>query len=255
MIKKASVRVCAPLLALMLIAASLMTAFADIQSHMDDTAPVFTNPEQYSSIESKLEQSSEKTGWNILVYTINKGVSGDELTRCATDYVKSNGLTDNALLLIIDKKSNKMRALTQGKVDAYFDKTDRLDDMMDNIKPYKDSGDYSGAAKKFADEAVAVYEMGKPILILESLKHFGVIAGLIGVAAGVAFFFFTKSRYKNMGKSGTYDLAANSSANLDDVEDTFVTQHTTVRTIQKDNNSGSGSSGGSVSGGHVSKEI
>lgn len=255
MIKKASVRVCAALLALMLIAASLMTAFADIQSHMDDTAPVFTNPEQYSSIESKLEQSSEKTGWNILVYTINKGVSGDELTRCATDYVKSNGLTDNALLLIIDKKSNKMRALTQGKVDAYFDKTDRLDDMMDNIKPYKDSGDYSGAAKKFADEAVAVYEMGKPILILESLKHFGIIAGLIGVAAGVAFFFFTKSRYKNMGKSGTYDLAANSSANLDDVEDTFVTQHTTVRTIQKDNNSGSGSSGGSVSGGHVSKEI
>ncbi len=255
MIKKASVRVCAALLALMLIAASLMTAFADIQSHMDDTAAVFTNPEQYSSIESKLEQSSEKTGWNILVYTINKGVSGDELTRCATDYVKSNGLTDNALLLIIDKKSNKMRALTQGKVDAYFDKTDRLDDMMDNIKPYKDSGDYSGAAKKFADEAVAVYEMGKPILILESLKHFGIIAGLIGVAAGVAFFFFTKSRYKNMGKSGTYDLAANSSANLDDVEDTFVTQHTTVRTIQKDNNSGSGSSGGSVSGGHVSKEI
>ena len=255
MIKKASVCVCAALLALMLIAASLMTAFADIQSHMDDTAAVFTNPEQYSSIESKLEQSSEKTGWNILVYTINKGVSGDELTRCATDYVKSNGLTDNALLLIIDKKSNKMRALTQGKVDAYFDKTDRLDDMMDNIKPYKDSGDYSGAAKKFADEAVAVYEMGKPILILESLKHFGVIAGLIGVAAGVAFFFFTKSRYKNMGKSGTYDLAANSSANLDDVEDTFVTQHTTVRTIQKDNNSGSGSSGGSVSGGHVSKEI
>ena len=49
MIKKASVRVCAALLALMLIAASLMTAFADIQSHMDDTAAVFTNPEQYST--------------------------------------------------------------------------------------------------------------------------------------------------------------------------------------------------------------
>ena len=96
--------------------------------------------------------------------------------------------------------------------------------------------------------------MGKPVLFLESLKSFGVIAGLIGVAAGVIFFFVTKSRYKNMGKSGTYDLAANSSANLEDVEDTFVTQHTTVRTIQK-SSSGGGSSGGSTSSGHASRDF
>ena len=108
---------------------------------------------------------------------------------------------------------------------------------------------------KFGDEAVAVYNMGKPVLFVESLKHFGVIAGLIGVAAGVIFFFVTKSRYKNMGKSGTYDLAANSSANLEDVEDTFVTQHTTVRTIQKSNSSGGGSSGGSTSSGHASRDF
>ena len=77
MIKKASVRVCAALFALMLIAASLMTVFADTVKHMDDTAAVFTNPEQYSSIEIKLEQSSEKTGWNILFHSVNKGYKGD----------------------------------------------------------------------------------------------------------------------------------------------------------------------------------
>lgn len=254
MIKKASVRVCAALLALMLIAASLMTAFADIQSHMDDTAPVFTNPEQYSSIESKLEQSSEKTGWNILFHSVSKGYKGDSLKNYADNYLNQNGLSGNALLYVYDSVSKKSKILTAGEVDKYFDHTDRLDDMVDKLEPYTKKGDIAGAVMKFGDEAVAVYNMGKPVLFVESLKHFGVIAGLIGVAAGVIFFFVTKSRYKNMGKSGTYDLAANSSANLEDVEDTFVTQHTTVRTIQKSSSSG-GSSGGSTSSGHASRDF
>lgn len=255
MIKKASVRVCAALLALMLIAASLMTAFADIQSHMDDTAAVFTNPEQYSSIESKLEQSSEKTGWNILFHSVSKGYKGDSLKNYADNYLNQNGLSGNALLYVYDSVSKKSKILTAGEVDKYFDHTDRLDDMVDKLEPYTKKGDIAGAVMKFGDEAVAVYNMGKPVLFVESLKHFGVIAGLIGVAAGVIFFFVTKSRYKNMGKSGTYDLAANSSANLEDVEDTFVTQHTTVRTIQKSNSSGGGSSGGSTSSGHASRDF
>ena len=254
MIKKASVRVCAALLALMLIAASLMTAFADIQSHMDDTAAVFTNPEQYSSIESKLEQSSEKTGWNILFHSVSKGYKGDSLKNYADNYLNQNGLSGNALLYVYDSVSKKSKILTAGEVDKYFDHTDRLDDMVDKLEPYTQKGDIAGAVMKFGDEAVAVYNMGKPVLFVESLKHFGVIAGLIGVAAGVIFFFVTKSRYKNMGKSGTYDLAANSSANLEDVEDTFVTQHTTVRTIQKSSSSG-GSSGGSTSSGHASRDF
>lgn len=254
MIKKASVRVCAALLALMLIAASLMTAFADIQSHMDDTAAVFTNPEQYSSIESKLEQSSEKTGWNILFHSVSKGYKGDSLKNYADNYLNQNGLSGNALLYVYDSVSKKSKILTAGEVDKYFDHTDRLDDMVDKLEPYTKKGDIAGAVMKFGDEAVAVYNMGKPVLFVESLKHFGVIAGLIGVAAGVIFFFVTKSRYKNMGKSGTYDLAANSSANLEDVEDTFVTQHTTVRTIQKSSSSG-GSSGGSTSSGHASRDF
>ena len=61
----------------------------------------------------------------------------------------------------------------------------------------------------------------------------------------VIFFFVNKSRYKNMGKSGTYDLAANSSVDLKEQQDDFVTQHTTVRTIERS----SGSSGGSSDGG------
>ena len=55
-----------------------------------------------------------------------------------------------------------------------------------------------------------------------------------------------------MGKAGTYDLKANSSVDLRDVEDDFVTQHTTVRTIREDNDRDSGSShsgGGNSSGG------
>ena len=187
MIKKASVRVCAALLALMLIAASLMTAFADIQSHMDDTAAVFTNPEQYSAIESKLEQSSEKTGWNILFHSVNKGYKGDSLKNYADNYLNQNGLSGNALLYVYDASSKKSKILTAGEVDKYFNHTDRLDDMVDKLEPYTKKGDIAGAVMKFGDEAVAVYNMGKPVLFVESLKHFGVIAGLIGVAAGVTW--------------------------------------------------------------------
>ena len=187
MIKKASVRVCAALLALMLIAASLMTAFADIQSHMDDTAAVFTNPEQYSSIESKLEQSSEKTGWNILFHSVGKGYKGDSLKNYADNYLNQNGLSGNALLYVYDSVSKKSKILTAGEVDKYFDHTDRLDDMVDKLEPYTKKGDIAGAVMKFGDEAVAVYNMGKPVLFVESLKHFGVIAGLIGVLGGMLF--------------------------------------------------------------------
>ena len=178
MIKKASVRVCAALLALMLIAASLMTAFADIQSHMDDTAAVRLQTRAEFGYESKLEQSSEKTGWNILFHSVNKGYKGDSLKNYADNYLNQNGLSGNALLYVYDASSKKSKILTAGEVDKYFNHTDRLYDIADKLELYTKKGDIAGAVMKFGDEAVAVYNMGKPELFVESLKSIRLIAGI-----------------------------------------------------------------------------
>ena len=83
------------------------------------------------------------------------------------------------------------------------------------------------------------------------LKRYGWIFGIVAVAAGVIFFAVNNHRYKNLGKSGTYDLAANSKVDLNEVQDDFVTQHTSVRVIRTESSGGgsSGSSGGSSHGG------
>ncbi len=252
MIKKTAFKISVLAIALMLILASAMMVSA-ASAKMDDAANYFTNTDQYASVQQKLEEASEKTGWNMVFHSVANGYTGDNLKNYGDDYLNRNGLSDNAFLYVYDTQSGKSKLLTAGEVDKYFNNTNRLDDVVDKLEVYTTQGDIAGAVMKFADEAVAVHDMGKPVLFVESLKHYGIFAGLAGVAAGLIVFFITKSRYKNMGKSGTYDLDANSNVNLDDVEDTFVTQHTTVRTIQKD--SDSGSSGGSTSSGHASRDF
>ena len=253
MMKKVSLRISALMFALLLVCSSMLMVSA-ATGYLDDTANRFS-AEEKAVLQQKLSEASEKTGWNIIVYTTDQGFSGDALTSCGERYLNEHGLTGNALLFVTDTVTQKTRVLTAGEVDKYFGKSDRLDKLMDKLEPYAKSSpkDIYGMAIKFADEAVSFYNMGKVNDFVLSLQKFGIFAGIAGVGAGVATFFITKSRYKNMGKSGTYDLAANSKVDLKDVEDTFVTQHTTVRTIQKDNDSGS--SGGSTSSGHVSREI
>ena len=155
-------------------------------------------------------------------------------------------------MLVIDRGSGKRDLLTYGDVRNYFKDSSRYDIIKDAMRPYLSSDDMYGATQQFIEKSLEVYGMGKTSALVLSLKKFGWIAGLAGIIIGLLFFVINRSRYKNMGKAGTYDLSANSSVDLHDVQDDFVTQHTTVRTIERQSSSDSGSShsgGGNSSGG------
>ncbi len=255
MIQKVTMRAAALLFALLLIGAAVFSAFAagSATYALTDDAGVF-DASQTAELKAALDNAGKTTGWQFIVHTSNDGIVSDEdLESHYNAYYDRQGFQYDAIMLVIDRGSNKRDILTYGDVRAYFKDSSRYDIIKQAMRPYLNKDDMYGATMQFINKAVEVHDMGKTSPILLSLQKYGWIAGLLSVAAGLIFFFVNKSRYKNMGKSGTYDLAANSSVQLTEAQDDFVTQHTTVRTIQRSSDSSSGGSshsgGGNSSGG------
>lgn len=252
MMKRVSVRLSALTVAALLLFASVFMVWGAATYALTDDAGIF-DQNQTADLTAKLDEAGKKTGWQFIVHTSNDGIVSDEdLESHYNNYYDRQGFQYDAIMLVIDCGSNKRSILAYGDVREYFKDKSRYDYIKQAMRPYLDKGDLYGATLQFIDKAVEVHDMGKTSPILLSLKKFGWIAGILAVAAALIFFFVNKSRYKNMGKSGTYDLGANSSVDLKDVQDDFVTQHTTVRTIQTNNNnndSGSSHSGGGNSSG------
>ena len=247
MMKKGSLRISAIALAALLVCASLFSVFAATYS-IEDGASVFTQ-EQIDDLAAKLDAAVAKTGWEFIIYASNDGTDSDDMESHYDRYYAQGGFESNAIMLVIDKASDNRIILSYGEVKDYFAGAgERYDEIKSAMKPYLNSGDYYEAAKVFIEKASDVQTMGKPNKIVMVLQKFGWIIGIIAVAAGVVFFFVNRSRYKNLGKSGTYDLAANSDVDLRESEDVFVNQYTTVRTIREDNDSSSPSSDGHSSG-------
>lgn len=241
MMKKLTLRFSALTMALLLLFASAMMVSAATTGALDDGAQLFSAA-QTADLQQRLDAASQKTGWQFIIRTSNDGVEADDMDDHYDSYFASRSYSADAIMLVIDNASSNRVILSYGDVKSYFKgDTGRYDTIKSAMKPYLSSGDYYTAACVFIDKASAVKDLGKPNMLVQSLKKTGPFAGIAGVIVGVIVFFVTKSKYKNMGKSGTYDLASNSKVNLNSVEDTFVTQHTTVRTIQKNNDHGSSS--------------
>ena len=254
MMKKLSLRFSAAAFALLIFCASTLTGFASVTTSyaLDDTAYVFDEA-QTADLEAKMQEASDKTGWQFVVHTSYNGVYKDDMQSYYDRYFKSQDYQKNAIMLVIDIGSGNRTIQAYGNAESYFaNDTSRYDNIKDAMKPYLNSGDMYNATLVFIEKAIAVHDMGKTVKILLVLQKFGIIIGIVAIVAGLLVFFITKSRYKNTGKSGTYDLAANSSVNLEEAEDQFVTQHTTVRTIKTNSNSGGSSGGDSSKNGHSS---
>lgn len=255
MMKRITAGVSALLLTITLLCAATLPAFAVVTKEyaITDDVAEFT-PEQTEDLAEKMKEAGEETGWQIIVHTSKDGIYSDEdLESHYNDYYDRQGFEYDALMLVIDRGSNKRDILCYGKVRDYFKDRSRYDIIKNAMRPYLNQDDMYGATLQFIDKAVEIHDMGAPSALVLSLKKYGWIAGIAAVVAWLLFFFINKSRYKNMGKAGTYDLASNSSVNLTEVEDTFVNQYTTVRTIKSESSSSGGGSshsgGGNSSGG------
>jgi len=262
MMKKLTTRVSALALAAMLVLGSLLTAFAASPASVDDSASIFS-ADQKSEITSRFDRTGDKTGWQLILYTGTKGVSSGLSNYYNQNYVDRISHDGDAVVLVFDIASNKGAVISHGSAESYIS-DERLSEMGSMLRGYLDKKDYYGGALAFADKLDQFYADGVPKdgsysnvktnekadnKLLYVLSHYGWIFGIIAVAAGVIFFAVNSYRYKNLGKSGTYDLHANSKVDLNEVQDDFITQNTTVRVIRSES-SGGGSSGGDGGSSH-----
>lgn len=255
-------RVSALIFAVMLIITSTFCVFAESEKNLNDDASLFTS-EEYSDLESRLEQASETTGWDIIIYTNENGVDSEDLKEYCNEFYMDNvygkGENNSGVMLTIDMGSRGMNVLTKGDAKDYFT-DDRVDSIIFDTRNYLSEDDfYNGAlafindVEVYAGEGVPEYGEYENIDENESegSKLFVVVIALaISLALASLSVVFVFLRYKHHGKAGTYDLKANSVTRITNREDIFLYKNVSV-VEESDNsdNSSSSSSDSSCGGG------
>lgn len=237
-----------------------------------DDADLFTYDEE-TQLTEKLERTANATGWDVLVYTNYNGVEQYEMKEYCREYYLNyvnevNSYSSGGVVLNIDMSSREMYIFPYENAMDYFS-DNRLDSVLDEVQDCLVDGDYYSAVEVFALTTEEYYYNGIDYddstdnlyagdtdnlrisqRFLLVLKEYGIIIVVVSIAAGMLSVVFTKKRYKNHGKSGTYDLRANSSTTLYEKEDIFLHKSVSVTTISSSSSGGGRSGGGgSRSGG------
>ena len=261
---KLTKRLSAALCALLVAVCGCTTFFAESTQKLKDDAFLFSDSEA-EEITQMLESATENTGWDIIIYTNYNYVDEYDMEDYCNNYYDENGYgigyDKNGVFLTIDMGSRQMYIITKGDAMYYFS-DERTDDILDTVQYDLADSEYYQAAEDFVAYTLDYYNNGKPEEgtftnveinekadhpVVYSLIHYGIpslVAGLVIAALSV---LFVHMRYKNNGKQGTYDLHQNSSTKLTLSNDTFLTKHVSVTTIES--SSDRGSSGGGSSGG------
>lgn len=246
-----------------------VTVFAESQQKLIDDADLLTSSEQ-ADITQKLEEASEKTGWDMVIYTNYNGVDKYDMENYTNEYYDNHGfgIGDNksGIILNVDMNSREMYVITKGDV-MYYVSDERNDRMLDAIQAELAGGYYYEAAETFVQYTVDYFEQGKPedgtftnVEINEkkdhpvtySLLHYGIPSLIAGAIIALITVLIIHHKYKNNGKENIYNLNENSKTTLTRKEDVFLTKSVSVTTIQSSSSSGGSSSsrgGGSSSHG------
>ena len=263
-------RFSAILCAMMLLLCAGTTAFAESTYKLIDEADLFSADEE-TELTQKLEEVSYETGWDVVAYTNYNGVEPRDMKEFCRDYYNSNnfgvGTQASGVMLNIDMSSRSMFVFTYGETMDYFS-DDRLDEVLDEVQYNLSEDDYYSAVVSFAlatsdyyhngidtsDSFDNLYESDADSMSFSQrffyvLKSYGIIIAIFAIAVGALSVVFTKKRYKNHGKSGTYDLKANSSTTLYEKEDIFLHKSVSVTTVSSSSSGSRSGGGGSRSGG------
>ena len=262
-------RISAVMVALFMVVCTSIPTFAEANYKINDRAELFTSDE-YTELEEILYNVSDATGWDVVVYTNERNISKYDMEDFCNDYYDSAGLGRgdeySGVLLTVDMGSREMYVLTKGEAMAYFTDS-RVDEILDDVVYYLSDDEYVEAVKTFAEDVEYFYDSGisedggydnvyispedeniNPLL--KVLRDYGIIIGIVAVVAAVLSVVFVSLRYKNHGKSNTYDLQGNSVTNLTMSNDVFLHKSVSVTTISS--SSSGGSSGGRSGGGSSS---
>lgn len=267
MIMKCTKRISAFICAVLLTLCTGVCAFAESDYKLIDDAYLFSTDET-SSIESELIRVSNETGWDVIIYTnlnsVEKEDMEDTCNRYYDDHNFGKGDRKSGVFLTIDMGSREMYIITKGEAMYYFS-DDRVDDIVSDVAGYLKQDDYYSAAYSFTEDVENYYISGEPESgdfsnvelaekeanpLLYVLKHYGIIAGVVALAAATVTVLLISHRYKHNGKDGTYDLHSNSVTNLTARQDIFL--HKSVSVVNESSNSSGSSSSRSHSGGSSS---
>jgi uncharacterized protein len=254
-------RISAVMVALVMALCTSIPAFAQ-SGRLIDEAYLLSSSEA-TDIEAQLDDASLQTGWDIVIYTNENDVSDYDMEDYCNEYYDNSSFDYDGVMLTVDMASREMFVLTKGEAMEYF--TDqRVDQILDDIVYYLSDDEYVSACEAFINDVLLFYSDGIPEYgdydnvyiapedsyedenvnpFIRVLKEYGIIIGIVSVVVAVLAVVFIYLRYKNHGKSGTYNLEENSVTHLTQREDIFITKSISVTTIS------SGSSGGSSGGG------
>ncbi len=128
-----------------------------------DDAQAFTSDER-SLILSEAEETAEKTGFNIVVFT-SDNVGSDKSDYGVTDfadlkYEEICGMNTDGILLFINFDNKYDRISTSGACINYFSDY-RIDNMWDDMDRCFADNDYFGVAITFIDDVGKYYDAGK----------------------------------------------------------------------------------------------
>lgn len=252
--KRLSALVCAVLLTL----CTSVAVFAEASYKLNDSADIFTS-EQDTTIEEQLYEVSDLTGWDVIIYTNERGVDSYDMEEVCNYFYDISGFGKNddlrGIMLTVDMGSREMYILTKGDTMYYFN-DDRVDEILDDVTYYLSDDEYYEAAQAFIEDVEYYYNSGKPEggstdnikieenIFIYTLKHYGIIIGIVALAIAAFSVVSVHLRYKNQGKKGIYDLKGNSVVKLSDRQDIFLHKTVTVHTQSSSSSSRGGRSGG-----------
>lgn len=262
MIMKCTKRVSALLCAVALMLCTSFGVLAQASGVLIDDADLFSAEEE-SALQDSLNALSAETGWMAVINTNYDGYDADSIKPHTNRFYADNyGKTTAGVMLTIDMEGRAVDFRSKGDAMYYFSDR-RVDAILDDVQAYLKEAQYLDAANAFIEYSSEYYNAGIPEgesnenidiqekednALLYTLKHYGIIFGVISLAVGAVVVLIVAKKYKNFGKEGTYDLKSNSSLRLNDRQDVFVTKRVTV-TTDSDSYSSGGSSGSSSGGG------
>ncbi len=266
---KTTKRISALLFAVVLMLCTSISVFAVNEYTLIDDANLFTYDETVQ-IEEAMSELSEKTGWEIVVYTNENYVNADDMTAYYNDFYDSNDFKDDGIIFVIDMGYGNRVINTEGEAEKYFPVAE-MDELKYSLLPYLNDNDFYSATMEFIKVTGEIYDRGVPIdgdysniyepatndyayyddYEYEKEPFTNIIAAcgwgilLIALVVATACLLIVVVRYKNHGKYGTYDLNANSNVRLKHKEDIFLYKTVTVteeRDDDDDHDFGSSSS-------------
>lgn len=217
---------------------------------------------EIESLSNSLENLSNKYGADFAVVSTNS-TSGADVQDYADDFYDYNGYANNGALFLIDMGSRQVTVSTAGSmIDILND--DVIERIYDDMMGYLQNGDYYRALKCFVEDADYFIERNSqsgstdyPVTNPKPKPRFtaqnAMLAAFVAALVTLVVYFVLRGQLKSVAvEHFARNYVVDRSFRITGYSDMFITSNVTRSPRPKDDDRGSGHSGGSFSTSHSS---